>query len=180
MFTQGFIKIARAPVPYTMPTLHLPQSIGKATAAARGMAGRMTDADYKKRILHEGRDRLLGTVKPGGVDSAIARYNQKAISKAMGSPVPATNILGKTASGMAETLREGGQAALKGLKNPANVRKLHLGLEYGGLGALAGVDAHNAYKEHKEGDKAGMRKSLTNVGALGALAGATYYGSKVH
>lgn len=67
----------------------------------------------------------------------------------------------------------------KTAKMSANTKaKLYKGLEYGGLGTLAAVDAHEAYKAHKEGDKPGRNKALAGTGALGALMGATYLAHK--
>lgn len=63
------------------------------------------------------------------------------------------------------------------LKNPGTRKKIYKGLEYGGLGVLAGIDAHEAYKSHKEGDKKGRNKALLGMGALGGLMAATHFGS---
>jgi hypothetical protein len=57
--------------------------------------------------------------------------------------------------------------------SPSTKQKLYKGLEYGGLGTLAAIDAHEAYKAHKEGDKKARNKALIGTGALGALIGAT-------
>lgn len=59
-------------------------------------------------------------------------------------------------------------------------KKVYKGLEYGGLGALAALDLHDAYKAHKEKDKPGVKKGLVGAGALGGLMAATHIGSKLH
>lgn len=63
---------------------------------------------------------------------------------------------------------------------PETAKKLYKGLEYGGLGTLAALDLHGAYKAHKEKDKSGVKKNLAGAGALGALMGATHLASKAH
>lgn len=56
---------------------------------------------------------------------------------------------------------------------PGMRKKLYKGLEYGGLGTLAAVDAHEMYRGIKEKDKGKAVKGALGAGALGALIGAT-------
>lgn len=67
---------------------------------------------------------------------------------------------------------------IMGMK-PATAKKVYYGLEQGGLGALTALDLHDAYKAHKEGDKAGVKKGLLGAGALGTLMGATHLAKKI-
>lgn len=63
--------------------------------------------------------------------------------------------------------------------NPDTARKAYKTLEYGGLGTLAALDAHEAYKGFKEKDKSKMKKGLLGTAALGGLMGATHLASKI-
>ncbi len=60
------------------------------------------------------------------------------------------------------------------------IGKVYKGLEYGGLGTLAALDAHEAYKGYKEKDPSKVKKGLVGAGALGALMGATHLAGKIH
>ena len=62
--------------------------------------------------------------------------------------------------------------------HPETAKRVGYGLEQGGLGALAATDAYHAYKAHKKGEKGERNSSLTNIGALSALMGATYLAHK--
>lgn len=53
-------------------------------------------------------------------------------------------------------------------------KKHYYPLEQGGLAALTGLDLHEAYKAHKEGDKKARNKALAGAGALGTLMLATH------
>lgn len=64
--------------------------------------------------------------------------------------------------------------------NKKTMGKLYKGLEYGGLGTLAALDAHEAYKGVKEKDPSKVKKGLAGAGALGALMGATHLAGKLH
>lgn len=69
-------------------------------------------------------------------------------------------------------------ATVLGMK-PNTAKRVYKGLEYGGLGTLAALDAHEAYKGMKEGDSSRVKKGLLGTAALGGLMAATHIGSKI-
>lgn len=69
-------------------------------------------------------------------------------------------------------------ATVMGMK-PSTAKKVYYGAEQLGLGTLAGLDAHEAYKGYKEGDKSKMRKGMLGTAALGGLMAATHIAHKM-
>ena len=70
-------------------------------------------------------------------------------------------------------------ATIMGMR-PDTAKKAYKALEYGGLGTLAALDAHEAYKGVKEKDPSKVKKGLLGTAALGGLMAATHLGSKLH
>lgn len=75
--------------------------------------------------------------------------------------------------GFEKVARRQFQSGARAIKAPAGGNGLYKALEYGGLGALAALDIHEAYKAHKHKDTGARNKALIGTAALGALMGAT-------